>query len=477
VSTQRTVKPPALAGAVVASLLLVACAVGPDYKAPAAQLAAFHNVAAVGRGDAQLERWWAAFNDPILLQLEEMALAQNLDLAASIARVSQARATASAAGAQLLPTVDANTQASAYRQSLVGPIGSIARGFPGYDRDQRVYDVGAAASWEIDLFGGLRRGSEAARAEAQAAEADRMGVRVSVAADVADAYFRVRADQARLAVTQQQIDVESHLLDLVTQRRGHGVSSERELAQTGALLSSAQAVLPVLRIDLEAQLNRLDVLLGVQPGTIAKDLVGSTEIAAVPQVPAVGEPAEVLRRRPDVIAAERRVAAANARIGASLADYYPKVSLSGVLGFESLSSGNLFNSQAFQPVGTGAIRWRLFDFGRVRAEVAQARGADAEALARYQESVLHAAEDVENAFLSLQQTEVRTRALEAEVGELGHARELSQQAYSAGVIPLTDVLDADRLLLSARDDLAQSRANDARAAVRVYRSLGGGWSS
>jgi outer membrane protein TolC len=128
-------------------------------------------------------------------------------------------------------------------------------------------------------------------------------------------------------------------------------------------------------------------------------------------------------------------------------------------------------------VGTGAIRWRLFDFGRVRAEVAQARGADAEALARYQESVLHAAEDVENAFLSLQQTEVRTRALEAEVGELGHARELSQQAYSAGVIPLTDVLDADRLLLSARDDLAQSRANDARAAVRVYRSLGGGWSS
>jgi outer membrane protein TolC len=194
-------------------------------------------------------------------------------------------------------------------------------------------------------------------------------------------------------------------------------------------------------------------------------------------VPAAGEPAELLRRRPDVIAAERRVAAANARIGASLADYYPKVSVSGVLGFESLSSGNLFNSQAFQPVGTGAIRWRLFDFGRVRAEVARARGADAEALARYQESVLHAAEDVENAFLSLQQTEIRTRALEAEVSELAHARELSQQAYSAGVIPLTDVLDADRLLLSARDDLAQSRADDARAAVRVYRSLGGGWSS
>ena len=475
--TQRTVKWLTLTGAVAASLLLAACAVGPDYKAPATQLAAFHNAPAVGRRDVQLERWWAAFNDPILLQLVDTALAQNLDLAASIARVSQARATASAAGAQLLPAVDASTQASAYRQSLVGPIGSIARNFPGYDRDQRVYDVGAAASWEIDLFGGLRRGSEAARAEAQAAEADRLGVRVSVAADVADAYFRVRSDQARLIVTQQQIDVESHLVDLVTQRRGHGVSSERELAQTRALLTSAQAVLPVLRIDLEAQLNRLDVLLGVQPGTVAKDLVGSRDIAAVPQVPAAGEPAELLRRRPDVIAAERRVAAANARIGASLADYYPKVSLSGVLGFESLSSGNLFNSQAFQPVGTGAIRWRLFDFGRVRAEVSRARGADAEALARYQESVLHAAEDVENAFLSLQQTEIRTRALEAEVSELGHARELSQQAYSAGVIPLTDVLDADRLLLSARDDLAQSRADDARAAVRVYRSLGGGWSS
>jgi len=235
-------------------------------------------------------------------------------------------------------------------------------------------------------------------------------------------------------------------------------------------------VLPLLNIDLGAQLNRLDVLMGVQPGTYARELKTSREIPTIPGIPDNDQPLDVLRRRPDIIAAERRVAAANARIGVALSDYYPKISLSGVLGFESLSSSHLFSAEAFQPIATGAVRWRLFDFGRVSAEVAVARGADAEALARYQLSVLRAAEDVENAFLGLVQTERRTRELKDEVASLIRARDLSQQSYVSGVIPLTDVLDANRLLLTARDDLEQSRADDARAAVRVFRALGGGWS-
>jgi outer membrane protein TolC len=184
----------------------------------------------------------------------------------------------------------------------------------------------------------------------------------------------------------------------------------------------------------------------------------------------------LLRRRQDIIAAEREVAAASARIGVAIADYYPKISLSGLLGFESGTGQNLFKTESFQPIATGALRWRLFDFGKVDAEVASARGADAEALARYRLAVLRAAEDVENAFIGLVQTEIRTQELSNEVSSLTRARDLSQQSYVAGVIPLTDALDADRQLLLAQDDLAQNQADAARAAVHAYRALGGGWS-
>ena len=458
---------------------LNACAVGPDYHAPISRLNSFKNAPAaherVAAPSARLDEWWVGFDDPVLTQIIRRALDQNLDLAASFARVAQARAAASAAGAKLAPSADFSAQASAVRQSLATPAGAIGQGF-GYSRDERVYEVGATASWEIDLFGGLRRGAQAARAEAQAAEAERLGTRISVCAESADAYFRIRGDQARITVAEQQIQVESRLVDLVRQRRARGVSSEREVAQAEALLEQAQTVLPLLNIDLGAQLNRLDVLLGVQPGTYAKELEAGREIPAIPGIPDNDQPLDVLRRRPDIIAAERRVAAASARIGVALSDYYPKLSLSGVLGFETVNSSPLFSANAFQPIGTGAVRWRLFDFGRVSAEVAAARGADAEALARYQLSVLRAAEDVENALLGLVQTERRTRELKNEVASLTRARDLSQQSYVSGVIPLTDVLDANRLLLTARDDLQQSRADDARAAVRVFRALGGGWS-
>jgi NodT family efflux transporter outer membrane factor (OMF) lipoprotein len=467
-------------GAMLA-LALAGCEVGPDYHAPTASLTDFRNAAAVEARKAppppRLDDWWTGFNDPALTRIVQRALDQNLDLAAALARVQQARAAAHAAGAELLPTVDLDAEASALHQSLESPLGQIGKALPGYNRDQRLYDVGAAASWEIDLFGGLRRGVEAADAEAQAAEAERLGTRVSVAADAADAYFQIRGDQARLAVAQRQIAVDSHLLDLVRQRLSHGVATDREAAQAEALLQQARTTVPLLRIDLEAQLNRLDVLMGVQPGTYAKELAGPGDIPAIPAIPTGDRPLDVLRRRPDIIAAERRVAAASARIGVAVSDYYPKISLSGALGFDSMSANHLFTANSFEPIGTGALRWRLFDFGKVDAEVAAARGVDAEALARYRQSVLHAVEDVENAFVGLTQTEMRTQELQGEVVSLTRARDLSQQSYGAGAIPLTDVLDADRQLLAVQDDLAHNRADAARAAVRSFRALGGGWST
>jgi NodT family efflux transporter outer membrane factor (OMF) lipoprotein len=460
-------------------LILAACTVGPNYKAPKTELAPFHNAPAAAAKESTstppLDRWWTGFNDPMLVTIVGRALDQNLDLAAAFARVRQARAAASGAGAQLLPTLDLDASATAERQSLRGEIGSIAGGLPTFQRNERDYAVGPAASWEIDLFGGLRRGAAAARDEVQAAQADQAGTRVTVVADAADAYFQVRGYQARLVIAQNQVETDEHLLRLVHARYEAGAAQGREIAQAEALLKQARASFPPLRIGLEQQLNRLDVLMGAQPGTYSHELQASHEVPSIPAIPGNEHPSDVLRRRPDIIAAERRLAASNERIGAVLSDYYPKISLSGALGFDNVTGGHLFRSDAFQAVGTGAVRWRLFDFGKVDAEVAQARGANAEALAVYRQAVLRAAEDVENALVILAQTEVHVVQLQDQVQSLLRARDLSEQAYRAGAITLTDVLDADRQLLTARDELETNRAGAARAAVGVFRALGGGW--
>ncbi len=475
-----------LSAGVGASLMLgvslSGCAVGPDYQAPATNLAAFHNADAVAARKADvaappLDRWWVGFNDPELTRIVQRALDQNLDLAAALARVQQARAAAKEAGAQLLPTVDATGQAARIHQSLESPIGAIARNLPGYNRNQSLYDVGVGASWEIDLFGGLRRGAEVASAEAQAAEAQRLGTRISIVADAADAYFQIRGDQARIAVAHDQVATDAHLLDLVRRRFSRGLATDREEAQAEAVLSQARAVLQPLHIDLESQLNRLDVLMGAQPGTYAAELMVRAAIPSAPALSGDEKPVDVLRRRPDVIAAERRLAASNARVGEAISEYYPKISISGLLGFEGMNTDHLFKAATFQPEAVAGLRWRLFDFGKVDAEVAQAKGANSEALAQYRQSVLHAAEDVEDAFVTLVQTEAHTQELRNEVAALKRARDSSQEAYQGGAIPLTDVLDANRQLLVAQDELALNRAVAARAAVSSFRALGGGWST
>ena len=465
-----------------AGIALSGCAVGPDYVAPEADYAAFHNHAVVSgplavKAAPPLDLWWTGFDDPMLVTVVERALAQNLDLEAAFARVQQARAVASAAGAQLLPTLDFDASGTAQHQSLTSPTGALARTFPGYSRDQREYNVGAAASWEIDVAGGLRRNMAAARDELQAAQAEQLGTRITVAADAADAYLQIRGFQARLAVAQDQIDTDAHLLDLVRVRKRLGAADEREVAQAEALLKQARATVPPLRTALEAQLNRLDVLMGAQPGTYAQALSAASTIPGIPSIADNNAPLDVLRRRPDIMAAERRLAASNERIGAAISDYYPKISLSGALGFDSTGTNHLFSAQSFQPIGTGALRWRLFDFGKVDAEVAQARGANAEALVQYRLAALKATEDVENAFTALSQTQARRQELDDEVVALTRARDLSERSYRAGAITLTDVLDADRQLLIARDDLDSTRADAARAAVSAFRALGGGWAA
>ena len=463
------------------ALLAPGCSIGPRYKQPLVNLQPYHNAPAIeSRTPAlptpSLDSWWAGFNDPELTRIIQRALSQNLDLAASLARVEQARAAAQEAGASRTPNFDLEGSSTSSRQSIETPIGrAVSAVIPTFNRNQNDLNLGIGATWEADIFGSLRRGAQAADAEAQAAEAERLGTRVSVAAEAADAYLQIRGAQVRLAFAKEQIETDEHLLQLVLQRKKAGVASDRELAQAEALLSQAKATVPQLNIILEAQLNRLDVLMSAQPGTYAAELRSPRDIPAMPVIANSIDAADLLRRRPDIIAAERRLAASNARIGQALAEYYPRISLSALLGSEAETPAGLFRETGLQPTLVAGLRWRLFDFGRVDAEVKQARGANAEALAQYRSSVLLAAEDVEDALSALAQSESRREEIVHEIGSLQRAKDLSQQSYEAGIIPLTDVLDANRQLLVAKDDLASTRETAARAAVSSFRALGGGW--
>ena len=467
-------------GAIPLLLSLSACVVGPSYQGPpATPLHDLHGApAAVSvepTATVPLDTWWLGFNDPALTRIVERAVSQNLDLAAAAARVDQARAAAREAGARLLPAGNVQTSVNQLHQSLTGPIGAIAHNLPGYYRDQRSYDVGVGAGWELDLFGGVKRGAEAAHDAAQAAQYEHMAVRVSVTAEAADAYFQVRGDQARLLIARSQVDNDTRLLELIRLRLAKGASSDKEVAQAEALLAQARATLPPLDTALQAQLNRLDVLMGAQPGTYAVELLQPADIPTLPPLPTDQSASDLLRRRPDIAAAERRLAASNAQIGVAVAEYYPKVSLAGLLGFDSLSAGRFFSAASFEPQATAGLRWRLFDFGRVDAQVAQADSVHAQALLAYRQSVLRATEEVENAFTSLAQLQIEIQELATEVGALRRARDKSQESYLAGASSLTDVLDAERELLESQDELARARADSDRSAVASFRALGGGW--
>lgn len=457
------------------SAALAACAVGPDYRRPDVALTtSYVNGDGVAAAPATPNTWWREFNDPVLDRVVERALDQNLDLAQVKARLDQARAAARQAGAALAPNVGFDASASSVHQSIESPIGQVAHAL-GAARDYRDYSVGAQASWELDLFGGLRRGKEAAGAEAEAAEIAAGAARVAVAAETADAYLALRGLQARLAVAEQEEGNEAKLVDLIRQRTGQGISSDRELQRATGDLEGVRASIPPIRAAIDAQLNRLDILMGAPAGTHRAELLSATDLPTAPTPSGSATPADLLRRRPDVVAAERRLAASNARIGAAIADYYPHVSLSGLIGVASLGTAQLFSNGAVQAAGIAGLRWRLFDFGRVDAEVAMARGRKAEALTAYRATAIRATEDVENALSLLMQSEQEMAALQRQIASLQTARSQTQSAYQEGALSLIEVLDIDRQLLAASDRLAGAKANAARASVASFRALGGGW--
>src|SRR4051812_19208828 len=461
--------------------LLAGCAVGPDYRSPVISMSPnFLGQEAIARrengGKAELKAWWAGFDDPLLTRFVALALDQNLDMAQAAARVVQARASLGLADAALLPSANVTALRAKTYQSVETPLGQLLNATPAFDRSGSYYEANVGASWEIDVFGGLRRGREAARAEYQASEAGTVATRLSVAAQTADVYVTIRGLQARIAIARQQADTRRQLLSTINLQYEKGIAAELQVRQSEGSLAQVEAQIPVLESGLDAAMNALDVLLGAQPGTYRAELMVAAPVPVAPGLAETGTPSDMIRRRPDLIMAERRLAAANARIGVAISDYYPKFSLGALLGTATaISSGNLFTSGASQAQSVLGVRWRLFDFGRVDAQIATAQGQEAEALAAYRLAVLRATEDVENAFSAVVKREAQVSILTRGESSLARARENSLAAYKGGVVSLIEVLNADGNLLQVRDEKAQAQTEAARAAVSSFRALGGGW--
>jgi NodT family efflux transporter outer membrane factor (OMF) lipoprotein len=467
----------------LSGMCLASCAVGPNYRSPPV-VATDHFVAqplldarrvGAAAGDTIAPRWWDQFNDPLLSYSVDEALKENLDLARAIARVQQARAALQASTAALLPSGDVTGSATRQKYSLDTPVGEIISNQPGTTRSVNVFEGDVGASWEIDLFGGLRRERESVSDLYQASKVDVSAAQVAIAAQAADTYVTIRGLQARLAIAQEQVDTQRQLLGTVRLQFSKGVAAALQVEQAEGLLAQVEATLPALSSDLDAALNAMDVLLGSQPGTHRDRFAQPTPIPAAPAIASAGGPASLIRRRPDLVVAERQLAASNARIGAALAEYYPKFSLSGLIGTASVQTGQLFTGSSSQWQGLFGLRWRLFDFARVDAEVAAARGRNAEVLATYRQAVLRATEDVEDAFSSLSNSEIQEQILATGETSLTAARDSSVAAYRGGVVSLIEVLDADTRLLATRDARARAQTQAARAAIASYRALGGGW--
>lgn len=462
-------------------IALAGCtAVGPDYVAPTAasidaSATTFRNAPAFAAyASVDLATWWTGFDDPILNRIVDRALAQNLDLAQAAARVAQARAATELARAALLPSGELSASAGGGLLSERTPLGRVNQGFGG-DRLGTQFDAGLGVGWDADLFGGLRRDREAAAADYQATGADAVAARIGVVAEAADTYLLVRTFQARIGVLNEQIAMQRRLVDIIRLQVSRGITARLRLSQTEGALASVEAAIPLLENGLEVSMNALDVLTGVGPGREHAELVAPAPIPQAPAIGTAGGPADLLRRRPDIIAAERRLAASNARIGSAIAGYYPRVSLSGLLGFAGTGATSLLSAGAGQAQGLAGLRWRLFDFGRVDAEVARARGRNAEALAAFRLSVLRATEDVENAFNALAKRDTQARLLARSEAALGQARASAFAAYGGGVVSLIEVLDADDRLLRTREARVVAQSEAARAAVASFRALGGGW--
>lgn len=441
---------------------------GPDYRQPQTQLPANWSIAETGDPAAKMadiNRWWTVFNDPVLTELMGKAQAGNQDLYQAEARLREARARRQLAKANLLPTSSLTASASQSGSSEAAGGGTTSE----------LYSNSLDASWEIDIFGKKRRAIEAADATMQAAQEDLRDVLVSLCAEVALNYVDVRSYQTRLKITEDNLAAQSETYDITRWRYQAGLTTQLDVDQAKLTMENTRAGIPSLRSTLEQAKHRLALLLGQQPDTLKRLLAASARIPAASAGIGVGIPADLLRRRPDVRRAERKLASQTAQIGVAEAARYPDFTLSGSIGLESLAYANLYTAGAktFEVAANAA--WTLLDAGRIRSNINIQNALQEQALGLYQSTLLTALRDVENALTAYSEERKRRDALNAAVEAGISALALADAQYISGLLDFQRVLDSQRSLLSAQTQLATSESEVAADIVRLYKALGGGW--
>jgi outer membrane protein, multidrug efflux system len=463
--------------AIISIVGAAGCAVGPNYHpTPASAAPAWDAPVTNGLTDraSAASSWWASFNDAELDSLIGRAAQSNLDLRVAEARLRQARAVRAGSAADLAPQLNASASAARAQQSRNQPlIGSLLP--PNFPFEYSVYQAGFDASWELDVFGGKRRAHEAATADWQAAIEARNDSMVSLLAEVARNYVELRGSQQRLGIARRDLKLQEEATELTRARFQGGIATELDVTREAALLAGQQAAIPPLETAVRSAMYALAVLLAQQPGDLVAELSPVANVPPVPPQVPIGLPSDLLRRRPDVRRAERQLAAETARIGVAKSDWFPKVSLIGDAGVESVSVSNWFDpGSRFWSIGP-SVQWKALDFGRVRAEVDAQTAVQEAALAGYQKAVLVSLQEAEDAIVAYAQEQNRHRALSDAVAQNRRALELADILYSHGRVNFLDVLDARRNLYQSDDQLALSDQSVSLDLIVLYKALGGGW--
>lgn len=452
-------------------LSLAGCnAVGPSYERPDPPLPpGFHG--AGDAGDAVRPDWWLALGDAQLAALVADAVENNHELEVARARVREARALRRFAGSRSLPSVGAGASYRAFETSENGVLGSTGVG----RIDDDLFELAFDASWEVDVFGGVRRSNEAAGARVEAAVESRRDALLSIVSEVARNYAELRGAQRRLELARRNLRIQTDTLRLVEDKQDAGLAPELDVQRARTQLKITRSRLPDLRAAIHASALRIAVLTGRRPAELLDELAAPRPVPAPPEIVPVGLPSELLLRRPDVRRAERELHAATADIGVATAELYPRFFLSGIAGVESVSFTDAFSAASRSWSIGPRIRWPIFQGGRLRANVSASEARRDAAYARFQQAVLIALEEVERALVDYAEAQLERRELEAAVETSARAVELASVLYEQGLTDFLTVLDAERTLRDVEDRLAASEKHATVEVIRLYKALGGGW--
>ena len=451
-------------------LSLAACTVGPDYEGPPTDgVTVPENFGPVDDpafqvGATDITQWWTVFGDPELEALIDRAASDNRDLRIALSRVGEARARVGSVRAAGRPQV-----------GIGGGVQATNNFFTGFET-RAVSSAGIDASWELDVFGRIARQVEAAEAQFEASDEDRRDVQVSLFAEVARAYLNVRSLQEQLEAAQENLTSQREIQRLTETRFVDGIASRLDVSQANQVLAESESLVPPLRIALATEINALAVLIGTNPQELHAELREPKPLP-LPEVDQIiiGVPADLLRQRPDIRAAERRLAAQTALKGVAVADYYPSFSISGTLGFQNFGSGDLFDAGSRNFSLGPALRWQLFDGGRRDAQVEIADAQIEQAALIYERTLLSAMEEVESAMIAFTEQRVRVGALERSKAAADESLGLAVKLYEQGLVGFQQVLDSQRSAFAANGNLAEARGLATQNLVRLYKSLGGGW--